>query len=418
MLVTAEDEARITFEDDLVSRRRRYRPGVTRAPGRLASTPRRRRIFDFVVAGLLALLVLASDLVPAEAGSASTWVRMVLGLAATVPLVWRRRAPVAVWAITGMAALLAMVEHGSPGVLALGPLVALYTVALTSPRRVSLAAVGVTIVGVTIGVVAGRPQRIAWDSFIFPVVVVAAAWLIGDNLRVRRAYIAELEAAAARTRAERAAEAAMAASQERARIARELHDVVAHHISVIAVQAGAARMVAEQRGDDAHDWEAMEAMARQALGEMRQLLGVLRHDGESPATGPSPGLGQLDRLIADVRQAGLPVVARVQGRPAALPAAVDLSAYRIVQEALTNVLKHGGRVPTTVVVRYGVHDVELEIADEGPAMSPSPRATAIGHGLVGMRERVTMLGGELEAGPRPDGGFVVAARLPLATTAP
>src|SRR5262249_32720416 len=213
---------------------------------------------------------------------------------------------------------------------------------------------------------------------------------IGDNLRVRRAYVAELEAAAARTDADRVAEAAMAAAQERARIARELHDVVAHHISVIAVQAGAARMLAEQR-DDPEDlqqgWAAMEVMARQTLGEMRQLLGVLRREGDLPPTVPSPGLAQLDRLLDDVRQAGLPVVATVEGRPVSLPAAVDLSAYRIVQEALTNVLKHGGPVPTTVVVRYRPSDVELEIADRRTAAAGTPATEGPGHGLVGMRER-------------------------------
>ena len=371
---------------------------------------------DGIVAVALLLPVLANALVKGESAS-PPWLRVLAGGAAIVPLVWRHRAPVAVWAVSGLATLAAMIAHGSPGLLAFGPLVALYTVATTSPRRVSLAAGAVTLVGVTLGVAIARSEALSWDAFVFPVVVVAAAWLIGDNLRVRRAYLAELEASAARTEADRAADAAAAAAQERARIARELHDVVVHHVSVIAVQAGAARMVADQRVDaDAtqRTWAEVEATARQALGELRQLLGVLRHDEEKPSLSPQPGLDQLDRLVDDVRHAGLPVDISVEGRPVQLPPTVDLSAYRIVQEALTNVLKHEGRVPTTVVVRYGPDDLEIEVADQGPRVPVTPVQTDAGHGLAGMRERVALFGGDLRAGPRPGGGFVVVARIPLA----
>jgi signal transduction histidine kinase len=166
-------------------------------------------------------------------------------------------------------------------------------------------------------------------------------------------------------------------------------------------------------GKSAQAWATVEAAARQALGELRQLLGVLRHEGEPPALTPQPSLDQLGQLLDDVRQTGLPVSARVEGRPHRLPPAVDLSAYRIVQEALTNALKHGGATPTSVVVRYGADELEIQVTDQGLSAPVGVPATGIGHGLVGMRERVLMFGGTFAAGPRPEGGFAVSARIPL-----
>jgi signal transduction histidine kinase len=258
-----------------------------------------------------------------------------------------------------------------------------------------------------------------WEAFVFPAVVIAACWLVGDNLRVRRAYVAELEAKSARADSDRETASTRAAEEERARIARELHDVVVHHVSVIAVQAGAARMNAEHGAPPADSVQALRAVetsARTALGELRQLLGILRHEDEPPALAPQPGLDQLDRLLDDVRRTGLPVAVRIEGEPRGLPAAVDLSAYRIVQEALTNALRHGGAAPALVVVRYGVDHLEIEVTDEGrgvPAAVPAGAATTVGHGLVGMRERVSIFGGEFDAGPRPEGGFGVSARIPI-----
>jgi signal transduction histidine kinase len=247
-------------------------------------------------------------------------------------------------------------------------------------------------------------------------VVISAAWLIGDNLRVRRAYVAELEAKAARADTERAAEMQRAASEERSRIARELHDVVAHHVSVIAVQAGAARMLSEKEGNEigAHQaLAAVEASAREALGELRRLLGVLRHDdGEGPDLAPQPGLRQLPKLVSDVRLAGLPVELNVIGEPVPLPPALDLSAFRIVQEALTNVLKHEGSVPTSVIVRYLPDELEIDVIDSAPPRPHTERASS-GRGLIGMQERVAMFGGELRAGPGASGGFEVRASMPL-----
>ena len=382
------------------------------------SQQRRRRHLDLLIAAVLLVFVEAGVLVKHGAGSGTPWTVAVLGVVALVPLAWRHQAPVLVWAVSGVATLAAMVAHGSPGLLALGPLIALYTVATDCPRRVSLMAGAVSLVGVTLGVAAVRTSKSPWVAFVFPLVVIAAAWLIGDNLRVRRVYVAELEAKAARAEAEREAEASRAAAQERGRIARELHDVVAHHVSVIAVQAGAARMNAD--GDvppeTLEGLAAVEAIARQTLTELRQLLGVLRHDGEPPSLTPQPGLDQLDRLVADVRHAGLPVEMAIEGERIPIPPGVDLSAYRIIQEALTNVLKHEGPVPTKVIVRFCPHDLELEVADEGGSVPASPQANGHGHGLVGMRERVAMFGGSFEAAPRPEGGFMVAARIPLGSS--
>jgi signal transduction histidine kinase len=411
---------RITCRDDPLDRRVRYRRDVSRRNAVPSSRIGRPPLFDVLLVIMLLVVVEATAVAKLE-GSSSRWLLATLGVVAVVPLAWRRQAPLLVWAISGCATFAALAVHGSPGPLALGPLIALYTVATISPRRVSLAAGVVTLVGVTIGVAVGQRHGLGWRSFVFPAVTVAACWLVGDNLRVRRAYIAELEAKARRADADREAATARAASEERARIARELHDVVVHHVSVIAVQAGAARMRSEHDpglSDYTQVLAAVESAARQALGELRQLLGILRHDGEPAALTPLPGLDQLDQLLDDVRQTGLPVSLRVVGDPYHLPPAVELSAYRIVQEALTNALKHGGAMPTTVLLRYGAEDLDIEVTDEGPTPAMADPAGTVGQGLVGMRERVSMFGGDFTAGPRPEGGFRVRARIPATDRRP
>jgi signal transduction histidine kinase len=380
------------------------------------SSRRRSQLLDVAVAALLLIFFLGTLLVRSERGSLGLAVALPLGVLAIVPLAWRRSAPLLVLGITGVATFTLIVTRDTPGMAAFGPLIALYTVATRSERRISLAAGIVTLVGVIAGGLISRPDRLSWEVFAFPVVVISAAWLIGDNLRVRRAYVAELEAKAARADTERAAEMQRAASEERSRIARELHDVVAHHVSVIAVQAGAARMLSEKEGNEARARQALaavEASAREALGELRRLLGVLRHDdGEGPELAPQPGLGQLPKLVNDVRLAGLPVELNVIGEAVALPPAMDLSAFRIVQEALTNVLKHEGPVPTSVIVRYLPAGLEIDVIDSAPPR-PRPARSSSGRGLIGMQERVAMFGGELRAGPGASGGFEVRASMPL-----
>ena len=392
-------------------------PGIQARYGRsvtsVMSWSRRFPVLDAALAGLL--LVLAE--ITAATGRPNSMpvaAAALLGAVGTIPLIWRRRAPLGVLALTGAAALAELSVANSPGVLGIATLISLYTVVTSGPRRVSIGAGVISLVGVVIGAAISGSKNFRGVDLLFPAVVIAACWLIGDNVRVRRAYVAELEAKAAHAEEDRAAEVTRAASEERARIARELHDVVAHHVSVIAVQAGAGRLLAESGPPgDGPSWAAVESTARQALSELRQLLGVLRHDGEPVSLAPQAGLDQLDRLIADVRIAGLPVESRVEGSPVSLPAAVDLSAYRIIQEALTNVVKHQGSPPTVVSVAYQPDVLRLEVSSgPGNGQRPAP-VEGSGQGIVGMRERAFMLGGDLDARPRADGGYLVKARIPL-----
>ena len=207
-------------------------------------------------------------------------------------------------------------------------------------------------------------------------------------------------------------EARQAVEEERGRITRELHDVLAHSVSVMTVQASAVRRLL--RPEQEREREALmtvEETGRQALAEMRRLLGIMRTESERPALAPQPGLGTLPQLVEQVRQSGLPVELTVEGTPVRLPAGVDLSAYRIVQEALTNTLRHAGPAHAWVAVRYEGEDVEIEVANDGASDGVNDGG---GHGLVGMRERVALCGGELRSGPRAGGGFKISARLPVA----
>jgi signal transduction histidine kinase len=227
-------------------------------------------------------------------------------------------------------------------------------------------------------------------------------------VRSRREAVAQAARTAA---AERQAERAVA--DERARMARELHDIVSHNLSVVVLQAAGAQ--AAGGTDTGPTLQKIERSGRQALVEMRRLLGVLRQPDEpaaGPELSPQPGLAELAALAEGVRAAGLPVVLVIDGDPDGLPAAVDISAYRIVQEALTNVLKHAGRASAQVSVRCGADEVFIEVTDDGAGPQPAGPAGG-GHGLAGMRERVALFGGELAAGPEPGGGFAVRARLPL-----
>jgi signal transduction histidine kinase len=248
--------------------------------------------------------------------------------------------------------------------------------------------------------------------------VLAAAWLLGHFAHNYRAYAAGLEERTAELERAREELARRAVVEERLRLARELHDVVAHAMSVIAVQSGVGAHVADSRPEEVGKaLAAIEATSRDALTELRRLLGVLRQDGEPQASlAPVLGLANLEGLLAEVAKAGLAVKLRVEGRPAPLPAGLDLSAYRIVQEALTNVVKHAGPATAQVMIRYRDHEVAVEVTDDGRGVGAvaGDGRRGTGHGLIGMRERVAAFGGDLEVGPRPGGGFRVAARLPLA----
>jgi signal transduction histidine kinase len=272
-------------------------------------------------------------------------------------------------------------------------------------------------------------------DFFIQVLIFAAAGFAGLLGRTHRAYLQEVEARAERAEAEREQQAALAAARERTRIARELHDVVAHHVSLMAVQAEAADALLPGRPAEAgHAVQIIGETARQALGELRRLLGVLRGPGEQPRTPPVPSLGELDGVLAQVREAGLAVDLAVEGSPGELATGVDLTAYRIVQEALTNVLRHSAAASAAVTIAYEPGYVTITVANGGPAQPPgaSPggpavrpvngaqmngvRATAAlpagGFGLAGIAERVASCGGTLTVGPTGAGGFAVTAKLP------
>jgi signal transduction histidine kinase len=279
---------------------------------------------------------------------------------------------------------------------------ALYALAVwTPPRRF---AVGMTLVVAAFLATSAAPGGSFRDALPFTVVTAVVMLLVrrvvGD--RERRAQIAERE---------RDVAAREAVVEERARIARELHDVIAHHVSMMVLQAGAERRgLGDEQASTREVLETVERTGRSALTEMRRLLGMLRGDAGDPLT-PQPGLDDVPMLVGQLREAGLPVELRVDGEPRRLPVGIELSAYRIIQEALTNALKHAGGARARVDVRYGAESLELEIADDGARRAAE--VPAGGHGLVGMRERVALYGGRLDAGSRPSGGFVVRVLLPI-----
>jgi signal transduction histidine kinase len=335
----------------------------------------------------------------------------------TGALVFRRRYPVAVFAVVAGAAFvqwLADVPLGPPD---LAILVALYTVAAYGrDRQVALAAGAVTVGGVMLAVGRWHPERLL-PSMIVPLAVTAVALAFGDDRRTRREYFAGLEERTERLERERDALAALAASTERSRIARELHDVIAHSLSVMVAQADGASYTV-----DADPTRARRAMAtvadtgRTALTEMRRMLGVLRPTSASGELKPQPGMDELPELLANVRGAGLPVSLVVDGTPTPLPTGMELAAYRIVQEALTNTLKHSGPgASAEVALRYDEHRLTVEVVDDGAGIR-KPGDDAAGQGLTGMRERAVMYGGTLRAERRAPGGFSVTAEFPLSAT--
>jgi signal transduction histidine kinase len=332
-----------------------------------------------------------------------------VGLIFVLSLAWRRRASLVVLALAIAMSVVAnavvVLDAATTPAVALA--IAAYSVgAHTEGRR---AAVGV--VGVAAVIAANVAGQFSFGDLLFVAMILGGAWLAGRAMRYRRERERTLERLTIDLEREREEKARAAVAEERVRIARELHDVVAHAISVIVLQArGGRRSLATDPEETREALDTIEATGSQALAEMRRLLGMLRRDDEQIALAPQPSLRHLDALAAQVREAGLPVDLSVEGEPIELPPGVDLSAYRIVQEALTNALKHAGPARARVLVRYGKDDLELEIADTGLAAGASDGE---GHGLVGMRERVSLYGGKIEAGPRDGGGFAVRARLPL-----
>ncbi|MQY14504.1 hypothetical protein SRB5_46720 [Streptomyces sp. RB5] len=327
---------------------------------------------------------------------------LLLFAVAGVALFFRRSRPVQVAYV--VLAAWAPVLGGEYSTLGALVIVALYSVGRygDDARRGPLA----VAVAVTALLIDGLLLTSPWGDLGFGAAVFAGAWYLGRRLRLRAERAAQL-------RTEQAAEARRIVTEERTHIARELHDVVAHRVSMMTVQAGAARMVAAEDLPGALEaMAAVEEAGRQALDELRHLLGVLRPDPGREDLGPRAGLADLPRLVASVREAGLDVTL-TNGIRAPLPARVDLSAYRIVQEALTNVLKHSGpRTRTEVHLRDSTDGITIEVTDDGTGTAQPPKGPP-GHGIVGMRERAHLLGGHLDAAPRPTGGFRLTARLPV-----
>lgn len=341
-------------------------------------------------------------------------------LLATMPLAWRRSRPLQVLCVV-MAAIAAeaAVAGDAPigGEVLFPTLVALYSVAAYADRRRALTGLAVAWVA-TLVHGAHDPNVLSFGDFVlvdlfFFWFLGGGSWLAGRYVRSRRQEASDFELRAARLEREREEKARQAVIEERSRIARELHDVIAHGVSLMGVQAAAAERVLDSDPERAREpLRSIQDAAREAIAELRRLLGVLRElDGE-PSRLPQPTLVQLDSLLEHVRASGLEVELTREGPRSPLPAGIELSAYRIVQEALTNVLKHGGPGRARVWVRRRPHDLEIEVIDDGVA-EPDAAAVGNGHGLVGMRERVALYGGTLEAGPRPAGGYSVRARLPL-----
>ncbi len=338
---------------------------------------------------------------------------VVLLVLSSAPIAWRRRAPFPTLVVVGTAAV-AYEAFGYPTQFStVGVLIALYTAAAHLDRRRSLQAATFTAVGLAIVLLTAR-WEVTIGSIASNIVIFATVWLIGDNLQTRRANVAALRERAERAEQTRAAEAQRAVAEERTRIARELHDVVAHSMSVMLVQTGAARRVLDTDPAQATAaLEAVEATGRDAMKEMRRLLGVLREDTAPSTLAPQPSLDGLEALAQQFTEAGLDVTLEVEGTERPLPAGVELSAYRIVQEALTNALKHAGPgVSVVVKVRAAGDDLEVQVVDDGRGAAAQGNGSG-GHGVLGMRERADVCGGELVAGPRAGGGFEVRARLPV-----
>ncbi|MFC9754447.1 sensor histidine kinase [Streptomyces sp. NPDC056921] len=374
---------------------------------------------------LLGLSGMSMAVMPRSGTERIAAVLIILGLCVVVAL--RRRAPEKMLLLAIAMGVAQLVTGVGPGVANFAMLVIVFTVATVGERWASRLALVCSLCAAGVSTLRWpqeAPQG-GWAQQAFIVIVLTVpfvlAWVLGDSMRTRRAYFSQLEERAARLEREREAQSKVAVAAERARIARELHDVVAHNVSVMVVQADGAAYVMDAAPDQAKQaLETISSTGRQALAEMRRLLGVLR-TGDAQESGeyvPQPDVDQIEDLIDQVRQAGLAVDFKIEGTPRPLPSGVELTAYRIVQEALTNTRKHGGPdAGASVRLVYFDDGLGLLIEDDGRGAAhelyEDGGADGAGHGMIGMRERVGMVGGTLDAGPRPGGGFRISALLPL-----
>jgi signal transduction histidine kinase len=386
--------------------------GVRHTVWRLA----RRYAFDAIVLGVAVLGVIDVahvDEVEPETPDGPLWLLVLGVLAMTLPFLARRRFSFGAPASVVIAGAVFSFLEGEliPYSFAtfLGALAACFFFGMVRDRRHAIAGLAL-VYAASLTIHRNDPTGGGGDLF-FVLVIFSLLWIAGFALQSKLVAAEAAEERAVRLEREREERARVAVAEERARIARELHDVVGHAVSVMTVQASAVRrLLTPEQEREREALLTVEQTGREALAEMRRMVGVLRRPEEAPARAPQPSLDQLDQLVAKAREAGLPVDVRVEGTPKQLPAGVDLTVYRLVQEGLTNAIKHARATRAEVLVRYGEHDVELEVSDDGVGQADGD---GTGHGLVGMRERVAVYGGELDTGPRPGGGFALRARLPV-----
>jgi signal transduction histidine kinase len=371
--------------------------------------------FDaLVVAGIAASIAVAvADQHKKDGPDGPLWFDVLASIAFLVPFFFRRRYPFGGPAAVGV--ILAAVSFVDTGFVNdefttfLSGIAVAFMFGMLKERNQALAGAAV-LVG-TVAVIAHNQGDHPGD-FVFPSIVFGVSWTVGFVLGQKLREGSEAKERAERLEREREEQARIAVAEERARIARELHDIVGHSVSVMTVQAAGVRsLLKPEQEREREALEIIEQTGREALAEMRRLVGVLRRPEEGPALAPQPSLEHVEKLVSQAREAGLPVKLRVEGDPVQLPAGVDLTAYRLVQEGLTNAIKHARAEHAEVVVRYGDGRVELMVSDDGRGGGGGVKG---GNGLVGMRERVSVYGGELDAGPRPEGGFRLRATLPIA----
>jgi signal transduction histidine kinase len=374
--------------------------------------------YGFDVLVLLGILETALELAFGRsnndhAPNGSLWVLIPVSIPIFLPFFARRRYPFAAPAAVYLYCAGLSFFEGSlvtfTFAIFMAVLAAAFLMGMLPDRTQSVSGWGIAL-GAAAIVVHNDPHQ-GWADFLFISILFTIVWLAGNALSAKLSQYHAAEERAARLEREREERARAAVAEERARIARELHDVVGHSVSVMTVQASGVRRLLHP--DQEREREALlivEQTGREALAEMRKLVGVLRRPEESPALAPQPSLEHVDKLVEQVRESGLAVGLKVEGKPEKLPASVDLAGYRLVQEGLTNTLKHAQARNAEVLVRYGTDEVELVVTDDGNGIGGGEGS---GHGLVGLRERVAVVGGQLEAGPRPGGGYEVRARLPM-----
>jgi signal transduction histidine kinase len=381
---------------------------------RLSSLARRFWVDALILAAMAGLLSIASRAPDPKGAEGPAWLDVLITIGFLFPLFFRRRfpmgAPLAAIAVVTASSFAdaGFIDNSFPAYLAALGIAVWFGMRPDRGQAIAgWAALQITSVIVTLN----DPQTQAIGDYFWSVVTFSVAWILGFALGGRLRETDTARRLAEQAEAEREEQARLAVAEERARIARELHDVVGHSVSVMTVQASAVRRLLED--DQEKEREALlvvEQTGREALAEMRRMVGVLRRPDEAPALAPQPSLEHIEKLVAHTRDTGLPVELRIEGTPLELPAGIDTTAYRIVQEALTNAVKHAGASKADVVVRYMDGTVELTVTDDGRG---DGHGGGSGHGLVGMRERVSVYGGELEAGPQAGGGFRLRATLPV-----